>query len=53
MTEVRCQDGCGRRASSDASAEAQGWLRLPITGRWRCPQCARALDEVNKPKDQP
>jgi hypothetical protein len=40
-------DGCGSTAKDDADAQRQGWLRGPITGRWRCAKCLADLANVN------
>ena len=41
--------GCKRTASNEKDAVWLGWECLPITGRWRCPQCRRELEAVNRP----
>jgi hypothetical protein len=43
---ITCTDSCGRKVLIDA-VEQSGWSFLPITRRWRCPQCWRDLQAVN------
>lgn len=50
-TEIRCTDGCGRKASSADSAASMGWTCLQITGRYRCPTCAAELSRANSLSD--
>jgi len=45
VTEIRCTDGCGSKV---VNPMAVGWTCLEITGRWRCPACARTLREINE-----
>lgn len=45
--EVFCTDGCGKSVPTPEAAMQVGWTVLQITGRLRCPQCARALAKVN------
>lgn len=45
---IPCQDGCKRNAADEADAQAKGWTRMPLTGRYRCPDCVRALAKVNE-----
>ncbi len=44
---VNCADGCKRSIAAD-QAERQGWVYLAVQKRWRCPQCAGALQQVNR-----
>lgn len=44
--EARCTDGCGK-STTEKEAEHQGWQRLQITGRWRCPDCTMDLARIN------
>jgi len=46
---IACSSGCKNTQPSAEAATAAGWERLPITGRWRCPECWRELLGVNKP----
>jgi len=43
---VGCSAGCMRSIPESQTSHA-GWENLPITGRWRCPQCWRELQAVN------
>jgi len=43
---VTCSAGCKREVLLSQVGHA-GWENLPITGRWRCPQCWRELQAVN------
>ena len=45
-----CRDGCGRSVP-DAELLQAGWTFLPISRRWRCPVCWRALEKVSAPAD--
>jgi hypothetical protein len=47
--KVSCSAGCKREVLL-SEAERTGWENLPITGRWRCPQCWRELQAINAPK---
>lgn len=38
-----CRDGCGNKIPT---ANVEQWARGEITGRYRCPDCVRALDKV-------
>lgn len=51
-TEIRCTDGCGRKASSAESAASMGWTCLQITGRYRCPACVADLARANSVSDE-
>ena len=46
--EIGCASGCGRKATP-ADLSLKGWSLLPISGRYRCPQCWRDLQRVNAP----
>lgn len=46
---IRCADACGRVVADMQEAEQKAWTRLEITGRYRCPDCRRALDAINFP----
>ncbi len=43
---IGCTDGCKRRATQE-EAEQMAWRFLEISKRWRCPSCARELQEAN------
>jgi hypothetical protein len=40
---ITCADGCKRTVAHEGEAEDAVWSFLAISGRWRCPDCARAL----------
>jgi len=40
-----CRDGCGRTVLDDQLLPS-GWTFLPISRRWRCPACWRALEAL-------
>ena len=46
--EVRCADGCG---NTSMAPQNEGWARMEITQRYRCPKCNRQLMEVNRGKE--
>jgi hypothetical protein len=46
---VVCSAGCKSEIPADETS-LRGWENLPITGRWRCPQCWRELQAVNAPR---
>ena len=48
---IRCCDGCGASVPADKVNDG-GWVRLEITGRYRCIACVRALDAINKPQPE-
>lgn len=45
-TTVGCRDECGKRIEFDDLLQS-GWTHLPISGRWRCPACWRALEQLS------
>ena len=45
---ITCAAGCKREVADMDSAIAASWDYLPITGRWRCPDCTGELVEVNE-----
>lgn len=45
---INCCDGCGCKVADASEAEAKAWRFLEISKRYRCPACARELDEVNR-----
>lgn len=45
---IGCYDGCGASTTPDA-VESSGWTWLPISQRYRCPACWRALNALNTP----
>lgn len=47
MTPVSCNDECGRRVPR-CELGNEGWEWLPITNRYRCVDCWRALKEINQ-----
>ena len=47
---IVCSAGCKRTVLDTDSALAAGWERLPISGRWRCPNCYRELKAINERK---
>ena len=49
---IYCSAGCKRFVMSEKEAEEKFWDFLPISRRYRCPQCRRELEAINKPKDQ-
>lgn len=49
---IACTDGCGRTVPDMDAANAQAWHLLQITGRLRCPACARELAEINAARDE-
>lgn len=51
--QVSCTDGCGRTLLDAETAGRSGWHSLQITGRWRCPACARELASANAPGNHP
>lgn len=54
--DLSCTDGCGAKTHDTSSAQAEGWLCLQITGRYRCPACQQELARVNqhyRETDQP
>lgn len=54
MPEVGCTDSCGASGVDDpAHADPQavqlrGWQYLPISRRWRCPDCMHTLRLANE-----
>jgi len=44
---ITCAAGCKRTAADETAATAAGWEHLPISRRWRCPQCWRELQAIN------
>lgn len=44
---INCADGCKSSVPSMDAAATAVWTYLPITGRWRCLACTRALNLVN------
>lgn len=44
---IGCRDECGRKVASPEEAEAKAWRMMEVSRGWRCPECARALAEVN------
>lgn len=44
---VGCRDGCGKQVT-ESEAMRTNWRWLPISKRWRCPDCGRALDAADK-----
>lgn len=46
---VACYGGCGQRADDP---EQQGWELLPITNKYRCGACTRALKLVSTEKQE-
>lgn len=42
---ISCSAGCKRAVEEP---EKVGWEFLPISRRWRCPDCTRELDQVNR-----
>lgn len=40
---IGCSAGCKRDVANLDEALAAGWDSLPISGRWRCPDCTREL----------
>lgn len=49
-TKIYCNDGCKRGVEPEDLSNA-GWSWLPITNRYRCVDCWRALREANAPKE--
>ena len=47
MTRFGCDDGCGASIEMLPAESPPGWTYLEISRRWRCPECSRALNEVN------
>lgn len=47
---IGCTDGCGATVADMNEGFAKAWTLLPITSRWRCPSCARALAQINEHK---
>lgn len=47
---LTCSAGCKREAADEKAASNLGWELLPISQRWRCPECTHALQAVNEPK---
>lgn len=45
---IRCRDGCGASVPDEQTAQARGWLWLPVARAYRCPACQRALQEPQK-----
>lgn len=45
--DIGCSAGCRRMARDIDHAASLGWDCLPITNRWRCPDCTRELRQVN------
>jgi len=45
---IVCSSGCKRALPDIDAASAAGWECLPITGRWRCPECRIELWRVNE-----
>jgi hypothetical protein len=43
---IGCSAACKREVTDMDAALAAGWECLPITGRWRCPDCTRELVAV-------
>lgn len=39
---ITCRDACGQAVPEDQLLRS-GWWHLPISNRWRCPSCRRAL----------
>lgn len=48
LDPINCCDGCGRKVADMSEAQAKAWHYLEISKRYRCPACARELDEVNR-----
>lgn len=47
MSEFKCAGGCGRVIlDPETNPSEPGWGYLPISGRWRCGQCTRELQEA-------
>lgn len=44
---ISCSDECGHSLPAE-TIESSGWTYLQIRGRWRCPECRRALEQVNQ-----
>lgn len=47
LPKLTCRDGCGRE-TTEMEAQQTAWRWLPISKRYRCPDCGRALDKVAK-----
>lgn len=47
---IYCSDGCGRSVPED-EVLGGGWTYLEIQKRYRCNACVRALEAVNKPRE--
>ena len=45
---IGCSSGCGRRVEDLDEGLQKGWEFLPITQRYRCPQCYRDLKAVSE-----
>jgi predicted SprT family Zn-dependent metalloprotease len=43
--EVSCAGGCGQKVEEPSKV---GWDLLPITGRYRCGSCTRALRDAGR-----
>ncbi len=50
---IGCAAGCKRSVPDETAASHAGWENLPISTRWRCPDCTRELAAVNAPKETP
>ena len=48
IEEISCSAGCKRTIPDIDKALAAGWENLPISRRWRCPQCYRELKTINE-----
>jgi rubredoxin len=52
MVEYSCGDECGTKLSIPATQSPPGWEFLAVRRMWRCPDCARALAQVNQEKQE-
>lgn len=51
---IGCAAECGNKVVDDPinnPIEGTGWVYLPITNRWRCVECERALRKINENKN--
>lgn len=49
---ISCAAGCKRSMPDEKTATNAGWESLPISARWRCPDCMRELAAFNAPKEE-
>lgn len=46
ITSVACLGQCGSVKTSEQSAEAAGWVYLPVARAWRCEACCIQMRQI-------